>query len=343
MTATSATPLSKPHDAGKRGDPAASGPLAKLQRLHASLVERHGWYALLAEIVLAIREKKPDLLAKQAAYSLLYAIPSILIVLISLAAIIDKNTGFGVSSWLQEFINERAPDELQPLLASLVQYALVETSEQTAIIAAIISIGIALWSAAGGVGALIYAVNAVYDIADRRSFLKSAAVRIGLMVLGGLLVVAAFLLLAFGRLVLDLLPDVAEAGGLLPAILASSPLWALVMLFVAIFLLYWLGLDTAKSPRWLLPGAAAATAAIALLAGLLDLILSYSNPGAAYGVAGSVLILLWTLFMTSQFVVIGAIINAVLGKRYDHRLTAALQSRPPELPRGKRIEVSTYR
>jgi membrane protein len=321
----------------------ASGPLAALRRFHASMLARHRAYALIAEIALAVKEQQPSLLAKQTAYSLLYAVPSILIVLVSLAAIVDKNTGFGVSEALQQFIAEQAPDELQPLLASLVQYALVETSEQTAIVAAIISLAIALWSAAGGVGALVYAVNEVYDIKDKRSFLKGAAIRLGLMVLGGILVVAAFLLLAFGRLVLDLLPDIADAGGLLPAILASSPLWALVMLFVSIVLLYWFGLDAPKSLRWLLPGAVAASVAIALLAGLLELILSYSNPGAAYGVAGSVLILLWTLFMVSNIVVIGAIVNAVLGTRHDRTLIAGLQSRPPEMPTGKRIAVSTYR
>jgi membrane protein len=339
------TPGIAAHDASANADARqdASGPLAALRQFHASLLARHRAYALIAEIALAVKEQQPSLLAKQTAYSLLYAIPSILIVLVSLAAIVDKNTGFGVSGALQRFIDEQAPRELQPLLASLVQYALVETSEQTAIVAALISLAIALWSAAGGVGALVYAVNEVYDIEDRRSFIKGSLVKLGLMVLGGILVVAAFLLLAFGRLVLDLLPDIAEAGGVLPTILASSPLWALAMLFVAIVLLYWFGLDTTKSLRWLLPGAVAASVAIALLIGLLELILSYSNPGAAYGVAGSILILLWTLFMVSNIVVIGAIVNAVLGKRHDRTLIAGLQSRPSEIPAGKRIAVSTYR
>jgi hypothetical protein len=47
--------------------------------------------------------------------------------------------------------------------------------------------------------------------------------------------------------------------------------------------------------------------------------------------------------MLSNFVVIGAIVNAVLGKRYDRTLIAGLQSRPPKMSAGKRIAVSTYR
>ena len=95
--------------------------------------------------------RRPANLAKQSAYSLLYAIPSMLIVLVSLAAIVDRQTGAGVSGALQRFIAEQAPEELQPLLASLVQYAIVETSEQAAIIAAIVSLVIAVWGGAGGV------------------------------------------------------------------------------------------------------------------------------------------------------------------------------------------------
>src|SRR5918992_1496787 len=96
MATTSATRLSPPPETSSRSDASDPGPLAGLKQFHAGMQEKHRWYALLA-------------------------------------AIIDKNTGFGVSSWLQTFITEQAPADLQPLLASLVQYALVETSEQTAI------------------------------------------------------------------------------------------------------------------------------------------------------------------------------------------------------------------
>jgi len=321
----------------------AAGPLNALKRFHASLLASNGGYALAVEIVQAIQQHQPSLLAKQAAYSLLYAVPSILIMLVSLAAIVDKNTGAGVSDPLREFIAEQAPAELQPLLETLVQRALVETNENTAVIAALIAFGVAVWGAAGGVGALIYAINSVYGIKDRRPFIKSAAINIGYMVLGGLLAIAAIILLAFGRILLDLLPGIAAGGGFLAGLLSSSTIWALALLAAALLLLYWIGLDAPKSVRWLLPGTILATVAIGLIFRLLDLILSYSNPGAAYGVVGSVLILLWTLFVISAIVVVGAIVNAVLGRRYDRTLITGLQRRPVELPPGKRIAVAVYR
>jgi len=314
-----------------------------LKARHAQLMAQNRAYALVAEIVLAIKEHDPSLLAKQAAYSLLYAVPSILVMLVSLASIVDKNTGSEISGSLQNAIQEQAPGNLRPLLESLVQYALVETSENTALVAIVISLAVAVWSATGGVGALMYAINSVYDIKDRRPFIKAAAIKVGLMLLGGALVIVALFLLAFGRRLLEWLPNIAVVDGVLNTILSSSPLWAMVLLIASLLLLYWFGLDSPKSVRWILPGAVIATVAIGLIVGLLDLILTYSNPGAAYGVAGTVLILLWTFFILSAIVVVGAIINSVLGKRFDRKLIVGLQSRTPELPSNKRIAVSVYR
>jgi membrane protein len=331
---TTAPPPSTEHEEGM---------VQRLKARHAQLMAQNRTYALLAEIVFAIKEHEPSLLAKQAAYSLLYAVPSILVMLVSLAAIVDKNTGAEVSGSLQTAIQEQVPANLQPLLESLVQYALVETSENSAVLAVIVSLAVAVWSATGGVGALMYAINAVYDIKDRRSFIKAAAIKVGLMLLGGAMVIVALFLLAFGRRLLEWLPHIAVVDGVLNTILSSSPLWAMLLLVASLLLLYWFGLDTPKSLRWIVPGSVIATLAIGLIVGLLDLILTYSNPGAAFGVAGSVLILLWTFFILSAIVVVGAIVNSVLGKHFDRKLIAGLQSRPPEMPTNKRIAVSVYR
>ena len=114
------------------------------------------------------------------------------------------------------------------------------------------------------------------------------------------------------------------------------------MLLASLVLLYWFGLDAPKSLRWLLPGAVASTLAMAILVAVLDRILSYSNPGTAYGVAGSVLILLWTLYMFSQIVVIGAILNAVVARHYDRKLIDGLKRQPEKRREPGNIAVMTY-
>ena len=201
-----------------------------LASVHASLLAKHVSYAVLIEIAEVFRRHHPSKLAKQAAYSLLYAVPSALIVLVSLAAIVDKNTGAGVSEALFTFISEQAPAELQPLLESLVQRAVVETSESEAILAALVSLGIAVWGGAAGVGALIDAINSVYGIRNTRSFIKGTALKLGLMLLGGAMVIGSFILLTFGRQLGERVAGAAGRGMTLVNVLSSGPVWALLLL-----------------------------------------------------------------------------------------------------------------
>ncbi len=306
------------------------------------LSERTG-YALLVDIVQEIRRHQPSLLAKQAAYSLLYSVPSVLIVLVSLAAIVDKNTGAGVSDALRRFIAEQASGELQPLLASLVQNAVVETSEQAAIVAAVVSLGIAIWGGAGGIGALVYAINTVYDIRDTRPFFKATGLNLVLLLLDGILVIGSFVLLAFGRRLGEWLAGVVGRGTTLVNLLLSGPVWALVLLACSLLLIYWLAPDIAKSFRWILPGTVVATLAIVAIFAAMDLILTYTNPGSAYGAVGSVLILLWTLFIVSAIVIVGAIINAVVARRFDRKLALALRQHPEKHLDQRSIAVTEYR
>jgi membrane protein len=311
--------------------------------VHASLLVKHASYAVLVEIGQEIRRHHPAKLAKQAAYSLLYAVPSTLIVLVSLAAIVDKNTGAGVSEALFTFISEQVPVELQPLLESLVQRAVVETSESEAVLAALVSLAIAVWGGAAGVGALVDAINTVYGIRSTRSFIKGTALKLGLMLLGGAMVIGSFILLTFGRQLGERVTGAVGRGTTLVNFLTSGPVWALLLLAASLLLLYWLAPDIQKSVRCVLPGTALATLAILIVFAAMDFILSYSNPGAAYGAAGGVLILLWSLFLLSAIVVVGGIVNAVLGRRYDRTLRDSLRRHPEKRPERGEIAVSVYR
>jgi membrane protein len=334
-----------PRDRDTRADPRTSLAQVKqsISSLHASLLAKHAGYAVLVEIFEEIRRQQPSQLAKQSAYSLLYAVPSVLIVLVSLAAIVDKNTGAGVSEALRAFISAQAPDELQPLLESLVQRAVVETSESQAILAALVSLAIAIWGGAGGVGALIDAINNVYDVRKTRSFFKETALKLGLMLLGGALVIGSFILLTFGRLLGEWVAGQVGRGTTLVNFLSSGPVWALFLLACSVFLLYWLAPDVSKSIRWVLPGTAIATIAVLITFAVMDLLLRFANPGSAFGAAGSVLILLWTLFLVSSIVILGGIVNAVLGRRYDRKLREELRRHPEKRPQRGEIAVSVYR
>jgi membrane protein len=290
----------------------------------------NGWREAWPFVVGLVREvgRQPvSMLAKQAAYSLLYAIPSILIVLASVTSIVDKQTNARTSEELQDFIEDRVPEELQPLLTTLVDSAITETSQGTAAITALVSLGVAIWGGAGGVGALIYACNLVYDVRDRRSYVRRTLLKLGLLIVGVVGIVFAFVVFAFGQRIGEWIERRTDRADLLVGLLTSGRGWPLALVAASLLLLYILAPDVEKSIRWVLPGTAAATLAVAIMFAGLDLILKISNPGSAYGAASSVLILLWSLWLMSAIVVTGAVVNAVVGRRFDQTLVRHLNAR----------------
>lgn len=291
----------------------------------------HGWrmaWALVDELVREVVRQPISRLAKQAAYSLLYAIPSVAIVLVAITAVVDKETDSGMSDLLLELIDQQVPTELQPLLNSAVDNAIVETSQSTATVTAVISFGVAIWGGAGGVGALIYGCNRVYDLRDTRSWLDRAILRLVLMVVGGVLVTLAVALFAFGRRIGEWVAGWSDRDSILVDVLMSGRGWSAVLIACSLLLLYAVAPDAEHTVRWIIPGTIAATAAIVVMFAVLDLVFDVIDPGSAYGAAGSVLVLLWVLWVLSTIVVGGALINAVVARRFDRTLAADLAAHP---------------
>ncbi len=224
-----------------------------------------------------------------------------------------------------------------------MQRAVVETSESEAILAALVSLGIAIWGGAAGVGALIDAINSVYDIRNTRSFIKETALKLGLMLLGGAMVIGSFILLTFGRQLGEWVAGAVGRGTTLVNFLSSGPVWALLLLAAH----YSCSTGWPRTSRSRSAGSFPARPwrrwPFSILFAAMDLILSYSNPGSAYGAAGSVLILLWSLFLFSAIVIVGGIVNAVLGRRNDQKLKTALRRHPEQQLDHGVIAVTEYR
>ncbi|MFL5758278.1 MAG: YihY/virulence factor BrkB family protein [Thermomicrobiales bacterium] len=289
-------------------------------------VKRFGMaWRLLREIVNGFQRHHISQLAKQSAYSLLYAIPSLVLMLVSLASVVDKHTEVGLSDALSRAIEEHAPATLEPLLESLVQNAIAETSQSSAVATALISLVIAIWSISGAVGALIYSCNCVYDIVDRRPYLIRKLLTFGLSIVGGMFVVAGFLLFTFGQRFADWLDQETARSSPFIGILSSSRRWSIALVACSLLLLYSLGPDLPKSIRWVLPGVILATAAIYLVFVAFEYLVRIVNPGSAYGAASSVLVLLWSLYIVSAIVVAGAEINAIIARRHDAKLIAFIE------------------
>jgi len=302
------------------------------ERIAAKLPRRlQGTWALAVALVNGVRQHRVSMLARQAAYSLLYAIPSAIVLAVSLANIIDQRTGSHLYDLLSSAIDDRAPDEFVGILNDLLQHALLDTSTSAATVAAVISIFIAIWGGAGGMGALVFACNDVYDVGDKRSWVLRKFLTLMLTVLGAIMAVTTLILFTLGDRIATWLTDEFSPDARLTNILSSGRIVSGALVFTSLYLLYWIAPDVEKTFRWLIPGTAAATIAVILVFALIGTFLRFISPGGGYGVAGvagGMLVLLWFLYVLSLIVVVGAVINAVVSEHFDPKVIQFLRDHP---------------
>ncbi len=191
----------------------------------------------------------------------------------------------------------------------------------------------ALWSASGGVGNLMTAVNIAYDEEEKRGFLKRKAMAL-LLTLGAIVfVVVALVLVA-------LAPPLLEALGLPGWLhwLLSLGRWVVVALVVsaALAVVYRLAPSRdAPQMRWVSIGAVVATV-LWLVASIGFSIYAdtFGSYGETYGsVAGAAVLMLW-LWITAFIVLLGAEINAESEEQTGRDTTVG-----PEQPLGQRRAV----
>lgn len=268
-------------------------------------IPRRGWIQILRR---AWKEAKADqvplIAAGVAFYGFLAIFPAIIAALLLYGLLADPSQ---VASQV-DAIGSALPSSAQALLGDQMT-SLTRTSQQGLGIGLAIALGAALWSASGGMGSLITAVNITYDEDDERGFVRRKGLSL-LMTLGAILfVVVAVALVA-------VLPAVLNALGLPPAlqVLVQVVRWAglVAAMMVALAVLYRVGPDRdAPKMRWVSVGAVTATVLWVLAsAGFSLYVDNFSSYGKTYGsLAGVAVLLLW-LWISACVVLLGAEMNA---------------------------------
>ena len=175
----------------------------------------------------------------------------------------------------------------------------------------LLSTGIALWSSASGVKALLAALNLAYEEQERRSFLRYQLVSLAITMLA---IIGATVALA----VLVAIPPALQyvAVGIASAWLLQVLGFLILMLslLIGLSLLYRYG-PSRKRPRWqwVTPGSVVATAlwmaASALFSFYVANIASYD---VSYGPLGAVAGMMMWFFVTAYAVLLGAELNSEL-------------------------------
>jgi membrane protein len=172
-----------------------------------------------------------------------------------------------------------------------------------------VSLAIALWSANSGLKAIIDALNIVFDVEEKRSFIRLNLVSLAMTLAG----VVGIILARAGLVAVPIAISYVPVGSF-GQTLASWARWPalLVLLMVALAVLYRFGPDR-EHPRWEWVSPGNLFAAVAWLVGsaLLSWYFSnFANYDATYGSLGGVIGLMIWLWVTATVVLVGAEINS---------------------------------
>lgn len=216
-------------------------------------------------------------------------------------------------------------------------HEVVTTSDEALGIGLLVSVGLALWSAAAGVKALMTGLNIVYEEHESRGFLKYYATAL-LLTLGALMfVIVALALVAALPAVLErlLIPEFIRTGlGMLR--------WAILggMLLFALALVYRFG-PSRQRPQWRWVSWGAGVATLLWLGGsaLFSLyVANFANYNKTYGALAAIVILLTWFYLTAIVVLLGAELNAEM--EHQTRLDSTVGRPEPMGRRGARMADS---
>lgn len=272
-------------------------------------------------------------LAAAFAYNTVFAIPALIILTITVAAVLEQATSITVVSNLRDLIDKRAPAETRDILNSIVTNAIAKTSGGAASIGLIVTAMLALWSGSGAISTLIDSFNRAYEVDETRKFLPLKLRILGLTLLVALFINLAFVLLVFGQRLGSWIADKAGLGGVFNWVWNISR-WPAAIVAIAIILsiLYSAGPNIDQPFKWVSPGSIFATVAWLIATASFSLYLSISNPGSAYGALGSILVLLFYLYVTGIVFLMGAELNALVLKREGGASQTPSQAAHPATP-----------
>lgn len=271
-------------------------------------------------------------LAKQVAFSVLFAILPALFVVVSAAALVEHYLDIPVTRELRRFIIEQTPVEAHDILQAGVDSAISNASTQLASVTALVALLLAIWGGMAGVGALIEATNRAYGIRNTRNLLKKRLMALGMTLLfTGMIVLTVAASFFNDRVVEQLMHALGHQSWLSSFGKFTQLALAIAITFAVLFILYYVGPDCDLTARMTIPGAVFGTISWTLLIQLFGFIAGRVPYQNIYGAAGTAIILLYFLNFAGMGLILGAIINGVVGHHYDKRRAAHLAEHPEKL------------
>ena len=213
------------------------------------------------------------------------------------------------------------PGDSDLVLSEAVEKASTQ-SRSSSVVATVVGLGVALWSASAGMVAVQVGCDVAYDITEDRKFLAKRAVALLLVLVTAVLAGIASALIVFGQPLGEAVRDHLPFGDAFVVVWTllrwTLGLGALVVLFACMYSIA----PNRETPRWTWVSPGGILAMAGWLVASLAFSFYVSSAGSyveTYGsITGVVMLLLW-LYLSALAVVAGAELNAQLERQGEIR------------------------
>ncbi|WP_126174503.1 YihY/virulence factor BrkB family protein [Altericroceibacterium xinjiangense] len=267
-----------------------------------------GWWAIAKATWAEASKDNLGLIASGLAfYGFLGFVPTLTAVVLSYGLIAEPHQVANHITALASIM----PDEAAQIIGTQLQ-DMVAAADAGVSVGLFLSLGLALYGAMRGAGAMVTALNIVFEVEETRSFIRhtlvATAVAAGLV---GIFILASVAISAF-TLLRDLLPELGRAS----RTVLQIGFWIVAAFGVrfAIATIYRFAPSRRPCPEsWLKPGSAFATVGwIAATIGFAFYVRNFGNYNATYGALGAVIVFLTWLYISSYIILLGAELNRIL-------------------------------
>ncbi|QUS35168.1 YihY/virulence factor BrkB family protein [Falsirhodobacter algicola] len=290
-------------------------------------IPARGWWQIAKRVIGAVMEDRVLAVAAGMTFFLLLAfVPSITAFVSIYGLFADRATVTNHMALLAEVLPEQSLSIVNDQVTRIAS-----TDATTMTFASIFSLLVAMWSANGGVKAMIEALNVAYNEREKRSYVMLNLISMTMMIGGVILILVMIAAVAVLPAVLSFL-SIETGGGQTSALLIRWPVIFLVMM-ATLAGLYRFGPSRRSARwRWISPGAVFASVALVIFSVAFSIYASnFANFNETYGSLGALMGLLMWLWLSSVIVLVGAEINSETEKQVSDDSTVG-----PDRPMGER-------